>query len=83
VKSLSELLLKYKIPGVKESEIRRICIEEVEGLIGYRLLPTQVQYKNEELRFTVPPLLKSSLLIRKEELLKRITARDVQIRKLL
>jgi hypothetical protein len=82
MRSISELLLKYPLPGVRESEIRRICIEEVLALTGCTLLSSQVQYQNEELRFSVPPVLKSALLIRKEELLGRIQGREVAIRRL-
>ena len=79
MKSLSDLLLKYKIPGVREVEIRRICAEEVLALTGCKLTPLQVQYKNENLRLSVPPVLKSALLIRKAELLKRIKERDIEL----
>ncbi len=79
MRSLSDLLLKYKIPGVKESEIRRICAEEVLNLTGCALRPNQVSYKNEHLRLSVPPVLKSALLLRQNELLQRIQARDILI----
>ena len=79
MRSLSDLLLKYKIPGVRASEIRRICAEEVLALTGCALTPLQVQYKNENLRLSVPPVLKSALLLQQNELLQRIKARDVEI----
>ena len=80
MRSLSDLLLKYKIPGVRASEIRRICAEEVFALTGCTLTPLQVQYKNENLRLSVPPVLKSALLLKQNELLQRIKARDIEIR---
>jgi hypothetical protein len=77
MRSLSDLLLKYKIPGVRESEIRRICAEEVYALTGCTLVSSQIKYRNEHLRLSVPPILKSALLLRQSELLSRIQARDV------
>ena len=77
--SLSDLLLKYKIPGVRSSQIRKICAEEVLALTGCELQPSQVQYKNENLTLSVPPVLKSALLLRQNELMSRIKARDVLI----
>jgi hypothetical protein len=77
MRSLSDLLLKYKIPGVRESEIRRICGEEVFALTGCTLVANQINYRNEHLRLSVPPVLKSALLLRQTELLQRIQARDV------
>ena len=79
MQSLNDLLLKYKIPGVRSSQIRRICAEEVFALTGCELKPSQLQYKNENLTFSVPPVLKSALLLRQKELMQRIQARDVQI----
>jgi hypothetical protein len=76
---LSELLLKYKIPGVRDSEIRRICAEEVFALTGYKLTTKQIHYKNEHLRFSVSPVLKSALLLNQKELLSKIQAKDVKI----
>jgi hypothetical protein len=78
--SLSDLLLKYHVPGVKESEIRRICAEEASGVTGCSLSPKTVQYKNEKLTLSVPPVVKSAILLRKDELMKRIQDRGVVIR---
>jgi hypothetical protein len=78
--SLSDLLLKYHVPGVRESEIRRICAQEASALTGYELSSKSIQYKNEKLTLSVPPVLKSALLLRREELLKRIQDRGVAIR---
>ena len=77
--SLSDLLLKYKIPGVRSSQIRKICAEEVFALTGCRLTPSQLQYRNETLTLSVPPVLKSALLLRQVELKQRIQSRDVPI----
>lgn len=79
MKSLSDLLLKYHVPGVRESEIRRICMEEVLALTGCALVSSQVQYKSEGLILSVAPVLKSAILIRKEELMNRIKARDIAL----
>jgi hypothetical protein len=80
MKALTELLLNYKIPGVRESEIRKICAEEVFALTGCALIGSQVKYHNEKLTLSVPPVLKSALLVRQGELVERIKARDVAIR---
>ena len=82
MQALSALLLNYKIPGVRESEIRKICAEEVFNMTGCALKPTQVSYKNEKLRINVPPVLKSAILLRQKELLERISNRQVKIQKI-
>jgi hypothetical protein len=78
--SLSDLLLKYHVPGVRESEVRRICAEEASTLTGYPLTTKHIQYKNEKLTFSVPPVLKSAILMRKDDLLKKIQDRGVELR---
>jgi hypothetical protein len=78
--SLSDLLLKYKIPGVRSSQIRKICAEEVLALTGCSLQPSQLQYRNEKLTLTVAPVLKSALLLRQVELIQKIQARDVVVK---
>jgi hypothetical protein len=82
MKTLGDLLLNYKIPGVRDAQIRKICAEEVCALTGCELAPAQVRYKHDELILNVAPILKSQLLMRQTELLERIRARDVQIRSL-
>jgi hypothetical protein len=79
MQALSELLLKYKIPGVRNSEIRRICAEEILTLTGCKLTSKQISYRNEHLRLSVPPVLKSALLVHQTELLKRIHAREIAL----
>jgi hypothetical protein len=82
MKTLGDLLLNYKVPGVRDAQIRKICAEEVCALTGCELAPTQVQYKNEKLTLNVAPVLKSQILMRQAELFERIRARDVVIRSL-
>ena len=79
MQALSALLLNYKIPGVRESEIRKICAEEVFAMTGCALKSTQVSYKNEKLRINVPPVLKSAILLRQKELLEKISNRQIKI----
>ncbi len=79
MKSLSDLLLTYHVPGVKTAEIRRICGEEITLLIGCSLSPKQIQYKNEKLVISVPPVMKSAILVRKGEIIERIKARNIEI----
>jgi hypothetical protein len=79
MRSLSDLLLNYHVPGIKSAEIRRICADEVEKLTGCKLTSNQISYKNEKLVLSVPPVLKSAILLRKDELMNRIKARDVEL----
>lgn len=79
---LSELLLKYTVPGVRFAEQRRICAEEASAIMNYPLTSKNVKYKNEELIFSVPPVLKSALVLKQGELIQKLSARGVTVRSL-
>lgn len=82
MKSFSELLLAYRIPGVRAAEIRHICSEEISHVTGYTPKTTQLQYKNEQLFLTVPPIIKSALVLKHKELSDRLAARGVTLAKI-
>jgi hypothetical protein len=83
METISNLLLNYKIPGVQEAEKRRICREEIKNLTGYELTSKQLKYKNEKLFLTVPSVLKSSLLLKQNELTMRLATHGVVIQKII
>ncbi len=78
--SLSNLLLKYHIPGVRAAENRRICVEEISALSGVPVTSKQVQYKNETLFLSVSPVLKSALYLKQVELKQKLLDRGVLIK---
>lgn len=79
MRTISELLLNYKIPGVQAAEIRRICAEEISTITGFTPTSKQLQYKNEQLFLTVPPIVKSAILLRHAELVARLASRGVTL----
>ncbi len=80
MRSLTDLLLNYHLPGIRFSEMRRICAEEATTLTGCALTSKQMLYKNEELICSVPPVIKSALLLRQGELIARLATRGVVVR---
>ncbi len=79
MRTISDLLLNYKIPGVQAAEIRRICAEEIQMITGYTPTSKQLQYKNEQLFLTVPPIIKSALLLKHSEFSSRLASRGVTL----
>jgi hypothetical protein len=80
MRTLTDLLLNYPIPGVQSLERRRICAEEASALMGCEFTSKQMQYKNEELLFSVSPLIKSALFLKQNELIERLAARGIIVR---
>jgi hypothetical protein len=77
--SLSNLLLNYKIPGVRIAQIRHICAQELTKLLGCPISASKIQYKQETLFIQVPPILKSALHIKKDALIERLSAHDIKV----
>jgi hypothetical protein len=82
MKSLTDLLLNYPIPGVRALEQRRICAEEASALTGCDLKTKNMQYKNEELTCSVAPVIKSALILRQGELIQKLATRGIVVRTL-
>lgn len=83
MKSISELLKTHRIPGVKEAEIRRACAEALSRVLGVPIHAKQVRYTDGAISLSVPPVMKSALVIKFEEaktLLGRegITLREIR-----
>jgi hypothetical protein len=45
MKSLADLLLNHKVPGVRDAQIRHAIAEELSGLLNIPIEPKQVKYK--------------------------------------
>jgi hypothetical protein len=82
MRSLTDLLRNYPIPGIRLLEKRRICAEEASVVTGCVLTTKNMQYKNEELLFSVPPIIKSALFLKQQELIDRLALRGVVVRTL-
>ncbi len=82
MKSFADLLLNYPIPGVQALERRRICAEEASAITGCALTSKNTQYKNEELTFSVAPVIKSALFLKQTELIDRLASRGITVRTL-
>lgn len=82
MQSISDLLLKYSVslPGLKFSEQRRVCAEEATIVMNYPFTSKDINYKNEELAFSVPPVLKSALFLKQEELIQKLATRGITVR---
>ena len=82
MKTISDLLLKYSvsIPGLRFSEMRRVCAEEATLVMNYPFTSINTHYKDEELSFSVPPVLKSALYLKQDELIQKLAARGVVVK---
>jgi hypothetical protein len=79
MKSLADLLLNHKVPGVRDAQIRHAIAEEVSGLLGISITPKQVKFKEGDLVLAVPPVVKSAIKLRSEEIIQALKGRGIRI----
>lgn len=79
MKSLADLLLNHKVPGVRDAQIRHAIAEEVTELLRIPIEPKQVKFKDGELVLAVPPVVKSAVLLNAEKIKTKLAERDIRI----
>ncbi|HEV7121517.1 MAG TPA: hypothetical protein VGN56_01670 [Candidatus Paceibacterota bacterium] len=79
MKSLADLLLNHKVPGVRDAQIRHAIAEEASALLQIPIEPKQVHYKDGELVLKVPPVVKSAVILNTETLKAKLAERDIRI----
>ncbi|MDB5237067.1 MAG: hypothetical protein JWL88_169 [Parcubacteria group bacterium] len=79
MKSLADLLLKHKVPGVRDAQIRHAIAEELTGLLRVPITPKQVHYKDADLVLAVPPVVKSMIKLKTTEITELLSRRNVRI----
>lgn len=79
---ISDLLARLPIPGLRESRIRHVIAEEITSLLGIPVRPNQVDFIDGILSIRVPPVVKSALGIRKEELTQRLAPHSISLREI-
>ena len=78
--ALSELLKRIPLPGLKESNDRHIIAETITEVIGLSITAKQLSFKDSILVLTVPPVVKSAIYIRKQELQEKLVKKGIEIR---
>ncbi len=79
MKSLKDLLLKHKIPGIRLSENRHICAQITSNIIKIKIKASQVDYFEGKVIFKVSPIIKTEILLHQEEIVKQIKSEGVSV----
>lgn len=66
--SIRDLLARHPAPGIREANIRHAVAGVITELTGVPVGPEKIQHKEGKIVVNVPPVLKSSLLLRISEL---------------
>jgi hypothetical protein len=77
--SIKDILARHPTPGIREANIRHSVAEAITKLTGVRVTPSQVRHEEGRLSLSVPPVLKSSLLLRLEELKSRLKQDGIEV----
>jgi len=76
-KSLKDLLSRLPIPGLKESTNRSIIAAAITELLTIPVKPNQITLKDDIITVSVPPVVKSALHTKQEQLLKKLSEEGI------
>lgn len=79
MKSLADLLLNHKVPGVRDAQIRHAIAEELSTMLNIPITPKQVKYKDADLVLAVPPVVKSMIKLKTQEIIEVLAGRDIRV----
>lgn len=79
MKSLADLLLNHKVPGVRDAQIRHAIAEELSTMLNIPITPKQVKYKDADLVLAVPPVVKSMIKLKAQEIIEVLAGRDIRV----
>lgn len=80
--SLKDLLSRLPIPGLKESADRHFIAEEITDLLTIPVKANQITLKDDILTVSVPPVVKSALHLKQEELFTRLNKKGISPKKI-
>ena len=79
MKSLKELLLNHKIPGTKQLETRRLCAQAASEVLEMPIPASEINYKDGCVSFLTTPVIKTEIILQKEEIVKKIKGLGVSV----
>jgi len=77
--SIRDILARIKVPGVREANIRHEVAAAITDITGITVTPSQVTYTEGNLALNVPPVMKSALLLRMNELKTRLREAGIEV----
>lgn len=77
--SIADLLKNHRVPGVRDSEVRRTCAAAAQSLLKHPITARQVKFKEGRLSFTVPSILRSELKLKEKALKELLLAAGITV----
>lgn len=68
MKSLADLIAKHPVPGVRQSVERGMVADIISRTLKVPVKPAQLMLEAGVLTLTLPPVLKSAILLKQHEL---------------
>jgi len=77
--SIRDILARKPNPGLREMHLRHTVAEAVTELLGVQVTPSQVEHTDGRFVLKVPPVMKSALLLRMDELKSRLKEDGIEV----
>jgi hypothetical protein len=78
--SIRDILARHPVPGIREAQVRHSVAKAVTDLTGVEVAPRKIRHSEGRLVLSVPPVLKSALLLRLPEFTELLKREGVEIR---
>ena len=80
--SIRDLLARHPAPGIREANVRHTIASVLTELTGVTVGPEKIAHTEGRVVVNVPPVLKSAILLRAEELTERLKAEKILVTEL-
>ena len=79
MKSLKDFLKNKHIPGVELSDIRYQCSLVASEIVGVKIKPTQVDYYEGVVSFSIPSILKTEIVLQQKKFITKMKGCGVTV----
>jgi hypothetical protein len=77
--SIRDILARHPMPGIREANIRHCVADALTDITGVTIEPSKVNHTDGRLVLSVPPVLKSAILLRLDEFKSRLKRDGIEV----
>lgn len=77
--SITDLLKRHPVPGLKQAAIRGECAEALSNTLGLTVSPKSVKYDAGVLTLSLAPVAKSAALVKQVELKEALEKKGLSL----
>lgn len=79
MKSIADVIASHPVPGIREAAIRELCAEALAELLGVAVPARKIRFEAGVLSLSLPPVVKTSVLLKEEDLRSMLSVRGLTL----